>query len=160
MIFSLVVSSLNNVNQLICYRNQMTVVEQYFTNIADIQHMGVLWKITVRNLWGDITDMSKYHNGIYRAWIKKYCNLCLKYIATQVVCYNFPLVRNKPHRGARICETGLLERGYFSNDLCHKYLYVSSTDSKIGYPEMIPTGPQSSNQIQFLIARFMGTESS
>ena len=42
MIFPLAVSSLNNANQLIGYNNQLTVVEQCFTNIADIQNMGVL----------------------------------------------------------------------------------------------------------------------
>ena len=36
----LAVSSLNNVNKLIHYNNQLTVVEQYFTMIAIIQNMG------------------------------------------------------------------------------------------------------------------------
>ena len=42
MFFPLAVSSLNNLNQLMRYNNQLTVVEQYFTNIATIQNMGVL----------------------------------------------------------------------------------------------------------------------
>ena len=42
MIFPLVVSSLNNANYLIHNNNQLTVVKQYFTNIAAIQNMGVL----------------------------------------------------------------------------------------------------------------------
>ena len=45
MIFPLVVSSLNNANQLSCYNNQLMVVEQCFTNIAAIQNMGVLQQI-------------------------------------------------------------------------------------------------------------------
>ena len=40
--FSLAVSSLNNVHYLIRYNNQLMAVEQYFTNIAAIQNMGVL----------------------------------------------------------------------------------------------------------------------
>ena len=40
MIFPPAVSSLNNANQLIGYNNQLMVVEQCFTNIADIQNMG------------------------------------------------------------------------------------------------------------------------
>ena len=42
MIFPLTVSSLNNSNQLARYNNQLAVVEQYFTNIAATQNMGVL----------------------------------------------------------------------------------------------------------------------
>ena len=41
MIFPLVVSSLNNINKLIHYNNQLMVLEQYFTNIAGIQNIGV-----------------------------------------------------------------------------------------------------------------------
>ena len=40
--FPLAVSSLNNTNQLIHYNNQLTVVEQCFTNIAAIQDMELL----------------------------------------------------------------------------------------------------------------------
>ena len=42
MIFLLAVSSLNNTNKLMGYNNQLMVVKQYFTNIADIQNMAVL----------------------------------------------------------------------------------------------------------------------
>ena len=53
MIFPLAVSSLNNANQLIHYNNQLVVVEQYYTNIAAIQNMGVLWQIwTYKIYWG------------------------------------------------------------------------------------------------------------
>ena len=43
--FPLAVSSLNNANQLIRYNNQLTVVDQCFTNIAAIQNMGLLQQI-------------------------------------------------------------------------------------------------------------------
>ena len=43
--FPLTVSSLNNVNYLIHYHNQLTVVERYITNIAAIQNMGYYNKI-------------------------------------------------------------------------------------------------------------------
>ena len=40
------------------------VVKQYFTTIAAIQNMGVLKQIWLyENLWGHITDMSKYHKA-------------------------------------------------------------------------------------------------
>ena len=42
MIFPQAVSSLNSAIQLIGYNNQLTVVEQCFTNIAGIQNIGVL----------------------------------------------------------------------------------------------------------------------
>ena len=42
MIFLLAMSSLDNVNWLKCYNNQLTIVGQYFTNIAAIQNIGVL----------------------------------------------------------------------------------------------------------------------
>ena len=46
---------------------------------------------------------------IYGARIKRYCVLWSKHIAVRVVLsYNFPLVRDKPPQGARICVTGLL----------------------------------------------------
>ena len=32
--------------------NQLSVVEQYFTNIAAIQNMRLLWQIWLKNLWG------------------------------------------------------------------------------------------------------------
>ena len=47
---------------------------------------------------------------VYGARIKRCCVLCSKHIAVWVYesCHNFPLVRDKPPGGARICETGLL----------------------------------------------------
>ena len=39
--FPLAVNSLNNVNKLILYNNQLIVVEQYFTNFAATQNVGV-----------------------------------------------------------------------------------------------------------------------
>ena len=75
MIFPLVVSSLKNVNQLILvrYYNQLMFVEQYFTNIASVQNMGVLYNKFDSTKsrgggggGGDITDISNYHNvGIW-----------------------------------------------------------------------------------------------
>ena len=63
MIFSLALSRPNNANQLIRYNNQLTIVEQRFTNIAAVQNMGVLQQIWINKIYGgDITDMSKYHN--------------------------------------------------------------------------------------------------
>ena len=63
MIFPLAVSSLNIVNQLIHYSNQLTVGEQCFTNIAAIQNMGYYSKFEPTKSMGDITDMLKYHNA-------------------------------------------------------------------------------------------------
>ena len=37
-----VVNSSNNMIQPISYNNQLMIVEQYFTNIATMQNMGVL----------------------------------------------------------------------------------------------------------------------
>ena len=42
MIFALAVGSLNHENHFIRYYNQLMVIEQFFTNIAAIQNMGVL----------------------------------------------------------------------------------------------------------------------
>ena len=50
MILPLAVSSPNNV--LICYDNQLPVVQQYFKNIAAIQNMGVLWQIWLYKILG------------------------------------------------------------------------------------------------------------
>ena len=45
------------------YNNQLPVVLQYFTNIAAIQNVVVLQPIWLRNHWGYIIDVSKYHNA-------------------------------------------------------------------------------------------------
>ena len=33
---------------------------------------------------------------VYGGWIKRYCDLCSKHIPHRTVCYNSPLVRDKP----------------------------------------------------------------
>ena len=70
------VSSLNN--QLIHYSNQLTVVEQCFTNIAAIQNMGYYSKFeptesmgAILLIWCKNTTMWEYG-----ARIKIYCVLC------------------------------------------------------------------------------------
>ena len=65
-------SNLNTVNQLLSYNNQLSVVLQYFTNIAAIQNMEVLQQIWLyeiiggmcKNMWcAKIYDVQKYHNA-------------------------------------------------------------------------------------------------
>ena len=96
MIFPLAVSSLNNVHQLICYNNQLPVVQQYFTNIASIQNMCVLHQIWLHKILGGILLICQNTTmRVYGAWIKtKYITFDVqKHIA---ICYNHPLVCDKP----------------------------------------------------------------
>ena len=77
MIFSLALSRPNNANQLIRYNNQLTIVEQRFTNIAAVQNMGVLQQIWINKIYGGILLICQNTTmWIYGAWIKRYCALC------------------------------------------------------------------------------------
>ena len=70
-------SSINNVNYLIHYNNQLTVVKQYFKNIAVLQkHGGIMTFLTLQNLRGILLICQNTTMGVYGAWIKRYCVLC------------------------------------------------------------------------------------
>ena len=77
MIFPLAVSSLNIANQLIHYNNQLTAVEQCFTNIAAIQKVGVLKQIWTYGIHGRIllicqnTTMQDYGLQDIAFYVKK-----------------------------------------------------------------------------------------
>ena len=90
--FPIAVSSLNNVNQLIHYDNQLTVVEQYFTNIAAIQNMRYNDKFDSKKSMGGILLICRNITmRVYRAWIKDIVFYVKKHIAPGPVCSNFPL---------------------------------------------------------------------
>ena len=77
MIFTTAVSSLNNVNKLIRYNNQLTVVEQYFTNIAAMQNIGVLSQIWLHEIYGGILLLCQNITvQVFGECIKIYCVLC------------------------------------------------------------------------------------
>ena len=57
------------------------------------KHGGITTNWTLRNHWGYVTDVSKYHNAglwVNGAWVKKYCVLCSKTYNTLHSCHNFP----------------------------------------------------------------------
>ena len=57
------------------YNNPLSVVEQYFTNIAAIQNVVVLQQnLTLRNHWEYVTDVLEYHNA--GKWSMDYKILC------------------------------------------------------------------------------------
>ena len=70
--------------------------------------MGVLQLIWLCEIMGSMLLMCQNTTmRVYGARIKIYCVLCSKHIAVRGV---FPMVRDKPPGGARICATGLVER--------------------------------------------------
>ena len=93
--FPLAVSSLNNANLLICNNNQLTVVDQYFIILLLYKTMKVCGSRT-----------------------KIYCVLCSKHMAHRAVCYNFPLVHDKP------LGTPAYVRVVYMAYLGHTYLYI------------------------------------
>ena len=56
------------------------------------------------------------------AWVKRYCVLCSKTYNTLHSCHNFPAGSRQDARGARICETSLLDIGKI--DTKNKYTYM------------------------------------
>ena len=77
--FSLAVNCLNNMNKLKHYNNHLTAVEHYFTNIAAVQNMGVLYQMWLYEIHGDILLICQNTTmQVYGAWIKIYCVLCSK----------------------------------------------------------------------------------
>ena len=66
--------------------------EQYFTNIAAIQNMGVLKQIWLYEIYGGILlicqNTTMRVNG---AWTKRYCGLCSKTYNTLYSTHNFPI---------------------------------------------------------------------
>ena len=91
--FSLALSSLNNANQLmyIRYNNQLTAVEQYFTNIVVIQNTGVLWQIWTYEIFGGMLLICLNTTmRVYGAWMKRCCVLYQKHIAPRVVLSQLP----------------------------------------------------------------------
>ena len=69
------------------YNNQLPVVQQYFTNIAAIQNVGVLQLILLCKSLGYVTDVPKYHNaehGLKDTCIAFYVHVH-KHIAARIV---------------------------------------------------------------------------
>ena len=88
-------SSLRKVNQLI----QVTIVEQYFTNIASLQNMGALYQIWLNEIYGVISLICQ-NTTMWVYGLKHIALYVQKHIAPRVVCYNFPLLLDTP-LGAR-----------------------------------------------------------
>ena len=63
---------------------------------CNTKHGGIKTNLTQQNLWGHITDMSKYHNADKWYMDQRYCVLCSKTYNTLHRCHNFLLVRDKP----------------------------------------------------------------
>ena len=97
MIFTLAVSSLNNLNYVIHYKNQPTIVEENFTNIVAIyKTWGIITNLTMKSM-GIYYLYVKHHNaGIWSMDKKHIVFFVQKHIAHRTVCYNFPLVHDKP----------------------------------------------------------------
>ena len=91
------VSSRNNVNWPIHYNNQLMVVEQYFTDIAALQNIGVSWQIWPHEIYGAYYWYVKISQcGNMEHGLKDLAFYVQKHIASWAVCNNFPLVRDKP----------------------------------------------------------------
>ena len=55
------------------YNNQLLVVEQYFTNIAAMQNVGLLQQIWLYQIiWGMLLKCKNTTKRVYGAWIKTY----------------------------------------------------------------------------------------
>ena len=75
----------------------MTVVAQYFANIAAMQNMGVLWQIWLYEIyWGISLICQNTTTGYMEHGLKDIAFYVKKHITTRAVCYSFPVVRDKP----------------------------------------------------------------
>ena len=93
----------------LAHNSPLTVVKQYFTNIAAIQNVSVLQQIWLYEIIGDTLPMCQNTTmRVNGAWIKRYCVLCSKTYNTLHSCHNFPAGLQQAARDARICETSLL----------------------------------------------------
>ena len=69
---------------------------------------GITASFTLRNHWGYVTDVSKYHNaGKLSMGLKDIAFFCSKAYNTLLSCHNFPVGSREAARIARICETSL-----------------------------------------------------
>ena len=73
------------------YNKQTTVEEQYFTNIAANQNIGVLWQIWPHEIYGVYNWYIKISQFEYmKHGLKDLAFYVQKHIASRAVCYNFP----------------------------------------------------------------------
>ena len=94
------------------YKNPLSVVEQYFTNIAAIQNVAVLQQIWLYEIIGGMLPM--WQNTTMRvngARIKRYCVSCSKTYNTWHSFHNFAVDSRQAASGTRICETSLFDMG-------------------------------------------------
>ena len=88
-IFSLAVSSPNNVYKLISYNNQLLVVYQYCTDIAAIQNGRISKQICLNEIICGISLMCQNTTlRVYGAWNKIYYVLCSKHLLQCVMIHH------------------------------------------------------------------------
>ena len=79
------------------YNIQLSLVLQYFTNIAAIQNVGILQQIWLYEIIGSMLLMCQNTTmRVYEAWIKHIAFNVKKYVAPLAMCYNPPLVLDTP----------------------------------------------------------------
>ena len=94
--FSLAVSCLNNVNYLIFYNNQLTVLEQYFKILLLCKTWGYYNKFdSTKSIGAYYWYVKKQQSGYMEHGLKDIAFYVKKHLAPRAVCYDFPLVRDK-----------------------------------------------------------------
>ena len=94
--FPLTVSSPNNVYWLISYITTVGCIAIFHKHCCYTKHAGIITDFTLRNHWGILLMCQNITMWVYGAWIKYVSSYVKKHIVHLAMCYNPPIVRDKP----------------------------------------------------------------